>query len=191
MLFLLFIDNYDADSKTADLMLADMDGKISCVGKDFNVAKNFCLSNKDEYIMYYIGENIVISDLDGNKINTIDNAKFIDDTVQPALHNASSGMNSYCEKICFDYYLSNISPEGNVANLVFFDGKNTELVDDEVMNIVHHTDEDYLVIYTKKNSEDSIGVFKSVKGKDPVKLIDCKVTDSLFFDDNLNFLYTA
>ena len=185
----LFIDNYNEEASTADLMVADTEGNVDCICKEIDVSKNYYISESDEYVCFYKDNQLIVKEIDGEQKGAFENAKLITETVRPVLHGTVTGSESYYDEVIFDYFLTDISESGDNGNLIYFNGKKQNQVDTDVKSVVHHSDEDYLVIYTKDNGDGNYTVYKSVKGKESTELTVCSSTDSLFFDDKLNFLY--
>lgn len=186
--YVLFLDDYNDSEKTASLMRADLDGKTKCIAKDIDITKNFSISDNDAHIMFYKGNKMHVSDINGKIIKSYENANVILRSVQPVMAEPCTKVDNYGDGISFSYFLVNISKSGNSGDLMYFEDEFVQ-IDNNVRSIIHFFDDDKLVLYTKKDADGSVSLFKCIKGSDSAKIFTCSSSDKFFYNEQSSFLY--
>lgn len=177
------------------LQYCDFNGNVNTISNNVNVSKPFYISNR-ELICYHENDNMIISTKRGRILQKSKNSEpilFNDSTmiVQPVT-NESDGKH----EVPFRYFLTDITDisksgedmQYNVGNLKYFNGKNFKNIDEKVYQVIHYSEEDNFVIYSKLNGE-HINIYMSEKGKKVQKQITCQKNSKFLFDNRSNYLY--
>lgn len=186
--YVLFLENYNIDERTANLMILYPNGRVKQVAEGINVMKSFYLSGDESLLYYYKKENLFVSDRAGSIKHEFINSMLIlnqkqssvpSDNVTPAIFTSISKTH---------YILENIREDSQSAELVYFTNKDKKIVDSNVYKIMTYSEVRDVVVYLKKEGNNTIA-YVSIKGKIPVKVIDCSDDSRFMIDDKNNFLY--
>lgn len=187
-----YLDKYDAESGTAELYVADINGKSRLICDRADAARSIYIWKGNSFISYYSNSELVIARQDGTVCERLKNASVV-----------IAGNRNYATAVCTDiksygdaknvkYILSDINEDGSEGTLQYVTksaaGISLKKIADGVKSIVGCIDEDCAVVFSKESGSGA-DIYKTQKGGGPVKITHCDIGESVFFDASSRCVY--
>lgn len=138
-------------------------------GETFKIAENAVLGSenisvRDKYISCVSGKTLYISDFEGNIITKAENGEILTDTEQPYAVPEIRNESSFSEETEFTFVLQD-------KKILYFNEKELSSVCENAESIVSYTGDNNRLIYTTKNTDETLNVYMVVRDRTPQKIV--------------------
>ncbi|MBE7065584.1 MAG: hypothetical protein E7384_07245 [Ruminococcaceae bacterium] len=187
--YFLFLDNYNFEKNTATLVCSDLKGNLKKIADSIDASKAFHISDNDEFISYYKENKMYVTEVNGKVVKIFDNAKVVVQNILPVITEPCTKTEFYSDSVSFMYLMTDISSDGSSGTLTYFTKKETKVVDKNVRSIIHFSDNEKFILYTKDEPNGFVSLYKCQKSGKPSKIITCMGNSTFFFNESSTFLY--
>ncbi len=186
---LLFLEDYQAEDGTARLCKADSKGNVKRYDFRVNAEKTFALTDDDNRICYYVGEDFYVAELSGKKIASFQDAMPVVETQQAVLQIDTTKLVHYDQSIPVKYLVTALDEGNQDKVLVYFDGSRSREIATGVEEILFYAEEQDMILYTSKRQDGSIKVCYSSGGSKAQTQLSCRADTKFIFDAKQDYLY--